>query len=107
MRKMPSAGILFLAALLLFPAVAFASGEDPSVPLRQGDKHLAVPVRGRLDDRVGVIDGPEEEGPDDRGEDLREGGVRAEVAERFVRREGKKGDLLLEVRIEAAQGGAE
>ena len=31
--KMPSAGMLFLAAVLLFPAIAFASGEDPSVPL--------------------------------------------------------------------------
>ena len=34
MRRAPSAGILFLAAALLFPAIAFAGGgEDPSIPL--------------------------------------------------------------------------
>ena len=33
LRRMPSAGIPFLAAVLLFPAIAFAAGEDPSVPL--------------------------------------------------------------------------
>jgi len=31
--KIPSAGILFLSAVLLFPAIAFAAGEDPSIPL--------------------------------------------------------------------------
>ena len=33
MRKPPSFGILFPAAVLLFPAIAFAAGEDPSIPL--------------------------------------------------------------------------
>ena len=33
LRKPPSCGILFLAVLLLFPAIAFAAGEDPSIPL--------------------------------------------------------------------------
>jgi Kef-type K+ transport system membrane component KefB len=33
LRRMPSAGVLFLAAVLLFPAIAFAGGEDPSIPL--------------------------------------------------------------------------
>lgn len=32
-RKMPSAGFLFFAVVLLFPAIAFAAGEDPSIPL--------------------------------------------------------------------------
>ncbi|MBP2669914.1 MAG: Na+/H+ antiporter, partial [Deltaproteobacteria bacterium] len=32
-RKTPSAGILLLAAVLLYPAIAFAAGEDPSIPL--------------------------------------------------------------------------
>ncbi|MGB5197148.1 MAG: cation:proton antiporter [Candidatus Deferrimicrobium sp.] len=33
LRKVPSAKFLLLAAVLLFPAVAFAAGEDPSIPL--------------------------------------------------------------------------
>ncbi len=33
MRRKPTIGIMILAGFLLFPAIAFAAGEDPSIPL--------------------------------------------------------------------------
>ena len=33
LRKVPSAKFLLFAAVLLFPSIAFAAGEDPSIPL--------------------------------------------------------------------------
>jgi hypothetical protein len=32
-RRKPTAGVLILAGVLLFPSIAFAAGEDPSIPL--------------------------------------------------------------------------